>query len=449
MPKKLKKLVEMSYSGIKNSISRINPLEQSINKNDTADTGFEGIKLANQNIKKGKNTIKTVNNTIKTSKRTIKTTGKIIQDFGRILYKVPHFTVRVINTTAKVTALITAHAAALLMNPLVIIILGFLLICMNMAGEIITIIAGDNTNKEATTSAAGLIEVDEQYNNGVDFFNTAYSNAQDSFDSLIDSMYFSNDDLTNSDLVYMEKRGSDVLQSIYEKGFASDDYKNIIKSSWDLFLDKSEVLAITYVYLEKEQNTSNKTSLEIYEVTYTQEVLDMILSKYVSFTDTVYNGQKCPDGSCTAHVNPEYQEAVDNLNMSADAYNDWGTIIPDIEECYSIPDGAAQSVYWDENIQWKIDNWLSVYSSHFDEPYYTNNGQDFLNYLGSEYERYDSIEANTPKTLDECEYKHELYSIDLRFYTSEDVMNQLNFTDAEKQWVNLTEMGFESNPDIT
>lgn len=436
-------------SAAKTAISKVNPLDKSINKNDTTDTGFEGIKIAYQGVKKGTNAVKTVNKSIKTTHKTIKTTGTVVKTGGKAIYKTASFTAKTVAAASKAAVSAAAHILAFLSNPIIIIIIALLILCSIIAGGILTIIAGDSTSKEAATSAAGLIKVEEQYNKGVNYLNTAYNNVQNSFNGMIDSMYFNYDDLTNSDLVYMERSLSDSLQTTYETGFASDTYKSNLKASWNLSLDINEVLAITYVYLEKEQNTSHKTSLQIYEVTYTQAVLDLIISKYVLFTDTIYGGQKCPDGICTEHINPDYQTALDNLNFSVCAYNDWGDIIQYIEQFNKIKDGTAQARYWDDNVQWRIDNWNIVYSDFIPEsPYYTNNGEDFLSYLGTIYASYEAIEQSTPKTLDECEYKHNLHTIDLCFYSSENVMDSLNFTDAEKQWVELTKQGFESNPNL-
>ena len=47
-----------------------------------------------------------------------------------------------------------------------------------------------------------------------------------------------------------------------------------------------------------------------------------------------------------------------------------------------------------------------------------------------------------------CEYQHNLHSVGLAFFDKETVMNALNFDDISKQWVELTETGFENNPDI-
>lgn len=440
--------IEIATNTVKNGLSTINPLDRSINKNEVSDSGAESIRLAYTSAKKGRKTVKTTARTIKTTNKAIKTASNVIKTSGNVIYKGTASTVKAAVSTTKITIAAVTHIVAFLINPIVIILFGFLIICMTVIGGMLTIIAGDSTDKEAKASAAGLVEVDKQYNNGVDYFNTSLNNAKSSFYNMIDSLYFSDSDLTNSDLVYMEQRKSDVLQYSYGKGFASNTYKDRLKSAWNLTLNSSEVLAITYVYLEKEQNNLNGTSLEIYEVTYTQEVLDKIISEYVSFTDTVYGGQKCPSGSCTEHINPEYQAALENVSRSANAYNDWFDMIQYFERFNTINDGTAQAQYWEQNVQWRIDNWLLVYSTYYNTPYYTNNGNDFLNYLGRVYEAYVEVERNTPKTLDECEYKHHLHSIDLRFYTNEDVMNSLGFTDSEKEWVKLTEQGFASNPNI-
>ncbi|MCM1358193.1 MAG: hypothetical protein NC205_06325, partial [Prevotella sp.] len=109
--------------------------------------------------------------------------------------------------------------------------------------------------------------------------------------------------------------------------------------------------------------------------------------------------------NCTRHVeyvdNPDYYYALDRVNEAADNYN--------------------------------------------------NSGGD--EYWGQEYEYWVDVLNNTPSTIEEvtyiCEYRHDLHSVGLAFFDKETVMNALDFDDISKQWVELTEKGFENNPDIS
>lgn len=65
--------------------------------------------------------------------------------------------------------------------------------------------SGANSNAKAYSSASGLVDVNTQYQTGLEFLRTSIENHQNDFNSLIDSLYYNYDDLTNSNLVYMER----------------------------------------------------------------------------------------------------------------------------------------------------------------------------------------------------------------------------------------------------
>ena len=285
--------------------------------------------------------------------------------------------------------------------------------------------------------------VSSQYQVGLEYLNTALENHQNNFNSLIDSLYFNYDDLTHSTLIYMERTDATGGKAVYEKSFATDERKNAIKSEWNIPITEREFLAIAYVYLENEMNTSGNTEHGIYAVSYTQEVFDTIVSKCAVYSDSVYGGQKCPDENCTRHVeyidNPDYQAAVERTNKSWAACEEWADI--------------ANSIIENDNIiadGWRIDNWISVYNIH---PYYSNNGWDFYDYLYDRYIDNWNVMVSTPEKIEKvtyiCEYQHDLHSVGLAFFDKETVMNALGFDDISKQWVELTEKGFENNTDIS
>ncbi len=137
--------------------------------------------------------------------------------------------------------------------------------------------------------------------------------------------------------------------------------------------------------------------------------------------------------------NPDYQTAVNRQEKSWRAYDEWTDIANSIIEDDSvIADG------------WRIDNWILVYNI---SPYYSNNGWDFADYLYDRYIDDWNTMVSTPEKIEKvtyiCEYKHDLHSIGLTFFDKETVMNALGFDNISKQWVELTEKGFESNPDIS
>ena len=436
---RVKKWTENIKKAVKTPVSKANPFDKKINKDDVSDTGIETIKLANSGIK-------TVKQSIKTTTQTVKTTKNVVQKTGVAIYKTANFTVKSTILVSKFVGNVVANVIASLMNPVIIAFAAIILIFIMTLSFVVIILGGgvsaSNSNQRAYSSAAGLVDVTSQYDKGKNYLNTALENHKNNFNSLIDSLYYNYDDLTNSTLVYMERTDSSGGKTIYEKSFSTDDRKNALKSEWNIPITEREFLAIAYVYLENEMNNSGNTEHKIYEVSYNQEVFDTIVSKCAVYSDTVYDGQKCPDENCTRHVeyidNPEYQEAAERKDKSYAASLEWWDI--------------ANSIIENDNVvadEWRIENWVSVYGM---TPYYSNNGIDFYNDLYNQYSNNYDIWAATPEKLEKvtyiCEYKHSLHSIGLAFFDKETVMNALGFDDISKEWVELTEMGFENNPDI-
>lgn len=438
----------------KTIVTKANPFDKSIDKNNVSDTGTESIKLAYTSVKKSKNSIKTVNKSIKTTKNTIKTTGKVVKNSTKLVYNTTKFAINTTVAVAKGIGTITVHTVAGLMNPIVIIIIAvFFMILLMLNSLMIIIFAGDNTDKEAKTNAAGLINVSEQYQNGVNFFNTSLGNLQNGFNGLIDSLYYNYDDLSNSELVYMERTIPDSPKTIYQTGFATDSQKQTLKSAWEFSLTQKEIIAIAYVYLEKLENQNNSTTGEIYQVSFTQAVFDEVLSKCVIYSDTVYTDQMCPTQDCMGKIeiidNPDYAPTLEAYNYSVDIYNSWVEVVDALIYNSNIPNGTAQSMHWVNTVTPLLNTWIVTYNR---EPDLTNNGEDFLAVLGNEYLVAEENLNNTPTTIEKktlvCSYAHNLHSIGLSFFSKDDVMNALNFTDTDKQWVELTETGFANNPNI-
>lgn len=449
--------VQAVKGGMKTAISKANPFDKQINKNDVTDSGVESIRLAYTSVKKTKNTVKSVKSSIKTTQRTIKTTVKTAKGAVKVAYKTPIFIVKTAIRTIHITGNIAVNVIAFAMNPIVIVIAVLLLFLIINAGAVVLILGGGasatSSNAKAQGSAAGLVDVPNQYQNALNFFDTAVQSRKDDFYTMIEELYYSYDDLTHSDLVYMEKTDASDGKTIYETGFAVDERKSILQSAWDFSADDvRSIIAVAYVYLEKQENEAHGTHDGIYEVTYTQEVFDVIAEKCVNFNDSVYSGQSCGTG-CTRHVevhhNPEHDRAVEETDHFWNAYDEWLVIAELIAYHDTIRNGAAQAAYWDNNIQWRIDNWKLVY---FDSCYYSNGGQDYADDLYSWYsDSYDYM-VTVPEEIEEvtyiCENQHELHSIGLWYYNKESIMDALEFTSSEKEWVSLTEMGFENNPDI-
>lgn len=436
-------------STLKNAFSRANPFDKKINKNDVSDTGTETVRLTYRSIK-------TVKKSVKTTQRTIKTTGSVVRSAGTVIYRTTAFTVKSAVAVSRAIGNLAVHTIAFMMNPAIIFFAIIIIIFITMTSFIVLLLGGSvsasNSNKQAYSSAAGLVDVPSQYQEGLEYLHTAIENQQNNFNSLIDSLYFDYDNLTYSDLVYME-RTLPLPVKKYETSFATDDRKNALKSEWNISLTERELLAIAYVYLENQENISKGTKYGIYQVSFNQEVFNTIIAKCVVYSDNVYSGQRCPDENCTRHVemlpNPDYvslQESADNL---ASAYNDWGEVATVLYDNSQIENSYAQSAHWNSVVQPMINTWIVKYNRY---PSTDDNGYAFLDVLGSEYEAVIEQLNNTPPEIEQvtyiCEYQHNLHSVGLAFFDKETVMNALNFDDISKQWVELTETGFENNPDI-
>lgn len=441
--KGIKKAVKTPFSTAKNIILKVNPFNKNIDKNNVSDTGMESMRFAYTSVRKGKNAVKTVEKSIKTTHRTIKTTGTVVKKAGTAIYRTTAFTVKSAVAVSRFVGNAAIYAAASLMNPIVIFLAVIIISFVMMSGLFVLVLGGDTNNKTVMTNAVGLGNVSEQYQIGLDFLDTALENKKSDFNSLIDSLYYNYDDLTYSNLVYMEKTSELGIKTVYEKSFADDNRKNALKSEWNIAITEREFLAIAYVYLENEKNTLNNTKHRVYKVSYTQEVFDIIVSKCAAYSDSIYNNQICHDENCTRHVevypNPEYERAVNETDKLWSAYTDWTYIAQMIYD----NDGVT------DDIQWRIDNWISTYNF---SPYYSDYGWDFANDIYSRYSDSWDYMVTVPETIEEvtyiCEHHHDLHSIGLVFFDKETVMNALNFDDISKQWVELTEKGFENNSDI-
>ena len=67
--------------------------------------------------------------------------------------------------------------------------------------------------------------------------------------------------------------------------------------------------------------------------------------------------------------------------------------------------------------------------------------------LNREVAAAETARNNTPETIRTpyytCDHLHTLHSLGLNFYTAEQVMQTLSFTEDEKQWVALTAMNIQ------
>lgn len=436
--KVVKGTLKTSFRVTKNVAAQANPLNKRANFNDTTDTGVESLKLGYTTVKK----------TYQTGKKAVRGV--------RVLYKAPVKTVKFAVGTVKVASSIVIHTVALLLNPIFwALILLFVLVFLIIMPAIIILLgggaaSGSTTNKAYGTAAGANKDILTAYAEAEEFYRIAAETRQNDFNSMIDSLYFSTDDLKHSDLVYMKcsHDGSE-----YQTSMATNSKKNQLKTKFSNSLPKAEAIALVYVYLEKQKNDENSTIAQIYEVEFTQQAFDDLLNQMISWTETIYSGQECPNKNCSVREehNPEWDTAKYNRDMSVNAFNEWATDIqPRIANNTRIKDGAAQSQDWDANIGWRIDNWNLVYSDLIGNAYTSNDGLDCLADLDRISDYYIEILDKTPENFQvvDCEHLHNNHAIGLNIISKESVMDSWGFDDNYRQWVELTYQGFLVNPDL-
>lgn len=436
-----KKAVSRVTAPIKEIEKKINPLEQKVDTHNTSDTGIESIKLVNQSVKTTKSTVKTTRNTIKATKSTVKTTAKITKNAAKVTVKT---TVKVVTTTAKIVAKVATEIVAALSNPYVLIIALVVLLITLIVYGFVTLIGGGDTSQNSLTQAVGLCNVEEQYENGKEFYNTALINRQSEILDLVNGLYYDINNLRESDLLYYKR--FEPTQIIYEKDYPSDTRKENIAETLEHQFDESQVvdfIAIAYVYLEKKENEEKNTYMNIYEVEFTQEVFDELIEICIPFSDKVNQNQECPSVDCTRdkEAYKEWQKSDKLLDKCIDGYNEWvSEIQPYIDE----------NGYDEEWAEWRVyGNWYSVYGEIFpEEPTCdsSDTAEEYRKYCGDVYnelvQQTDELLAIYQNST-ACDHEHVLHSIGISFYDSKKLMEALDFNASEKQWVEVTAYGFE------
>ena len=396
-------------STIKSGVQKINPFDKKINTTDVSDTGVESLRLGYTTAKQGKNTIKTAQQTIKTTQRTIKTTGRAAKETGKTVVKVTKVTARVTATVVKAVAHGVAYVVSVIPTPILLILLAVIIFLIFMIGAVMSFmggaVAGASSVRQAYENALGLDDPVADYPEGAGYYAIAMQNAQNAFNAQIDALYYDASDLPNSDLVYFERNSDgNPKAKLDHSELATDAVKTQIKNTWLPCLTEEEVMAIAYVYMQKQENDAHGTTGALYKVEYTQDVLDTVVNALWVVSERVYSNQQCPDKNCDTHevTNPTWTYFKQKQGEAADIING---ITPGDEE-------QAR--------------------------------KDYVNYSLSL--------AATPEKIDEayCPKNHDKHSIALTFYAKTSVLMQLNIAaDPYSTWVEMTTTAFENIENTT
>lgn len=441
-------------------VSKINPLEKKINKDDTSDHGVESLRLAYRSGKQGASTLKTVNRTVKSTVKTIKT----VKRAPRAIIHTAKTAMNVTVAAARVTTNVLVHIAAALINPITWIVL-FFSIVIYVVLSIVIILMGGASSQSATQAISYTQQVgidDADLDAAREFYRLACERNKGRFAANINSLYYNTSDLRRSDLVYMIRNVTGSTTQ-YTKGYPTNGWKQTLISAWTISVPETEAIAIAYVYLELQENSANGTERQIYPIEYTQEVFNQIVDTAVRWSDTKYPNQTCANRDCSEHYgerpNPAYQTARDNYDSCVARRDEFvETVVPKADnyshmlEYYYTAPPQAQSAMQAALERTKAEL-IQAFRDWEDEFGYTGwiidedigqDGQAWLDYLVEEAR---SKLESTPKTIKTpyrtCDNQHTLHSIGLYTYDKDTVMTVLGFADADKQWEELIEMGME------
>lgn len=332
-------------SAVKSTVSKANPFDKPINKNDVTDSGVESIRLAYTSAKKGVNSIKTVGSTIKTTKRTVKTTKDVVKGTGTAIYRTADFAKNTVVITYKVTEAIVTNVVAALTNPFVLIALAFLLIVSFLIGSFVFLLGGvasaASSNKQAMTMAAGIgntEKVAEQYAKGEEWFNKYIEEKHDGYNNVINDLRYDPNDNKYNDLVkvWRYRSGYPTPEKAWEHSkegippskyrnlgaFADPEWKNTLTTDvWEMQVKYREIAAIAYVYLEKQKAGGEVNG--IYRTELTEDVFREIADLCVQYEVNVYHDQTCPGDGCmfdndprVLHCDHKHDFVMVNINFN-------------------------------------------------------------------------------------------------------------------------------------
>ena len=485
-------------NGLKSGFTKVDPFAKGISKEDVGDTGAESIRLARQIGSKTVSTVKSTNRTLKTSKRTLKTATKAVVNTAKATYRTTVNATKATIAVVKFVGKATAHFIAALSNPIVLIAAAVLLVTVIISQCVVILMGGAAGGKSITVAygAVGLGDVPTQYEQGTELLDTAAQNARNGFNALVDAARYLGStklnppgELAHSDLIFLRVRKANGTVTNYETAFAAPWQKGYLKGvAWDAHFPKNEILAIAYVLLQKNENTAKGTTGQIYMIEYSLPVFEQIIALMVEYNSTITHNRPCPERDCTTVMipNPAYVELegqiadleqqiaavqllIDEMEAEiADLSERIADLDEKIAELDTLIEEKEQEIsettgpdVFDLYIQLSS---LTTQKSMFTTQRNSLNSQRTTIQMGSGtlYGQRSSLNwtlnqrqnqlANTPPEIESepfCDWLHDLHSIELRYFTTERVMNSLGFTTAEKQWVELTKAGFDTNPALS
>lgn len=439
----------------KKAFNKTNPINKRVSKGSTSDHGVESLRLANSVYRTGKKTIQTTKQTVQTTKKSI----KLAENTAKTTYQTTKKTAVTTYRVTKAIAIFVKDTVIALVTlasfPLFWIIAAIILVIVLVISAVGTLMGGaaaiEEQNREAATDPVALDNVPEDIQDALEFFRIACENQKTEYCDMINGFYYDINNLRESDLVY-EVRSNPA--TIYDQSLATPGRKTTLCNAWNIVLNEPEALAIVYVLLERAENEANGTTLDIYEIEYTQEAFDDLLDVCCVHTDTVFSGQECPDRNCSRHhdeqPNPDYQTAVNNYNYCVSRRDNFNaTVVPYadnysrlLEQYNNAPavvqaamQGALNSAWndlvsafrsWESAFEWTgwdIDEGIGY------------NGSAWLQQFVEEAEQ--TVNNTAPTTSTDyytCDHQHDLHSVGLNLFNADETMTLYSFSTEERQW---------------
>ena len=411
-----------------------------VNLHDTTDTGAESVRFGADAAKKGKRAVRAAKDTAVKTARAAKTTVNVLHH-------------------------LVVHTVAVLISPVtwVIIAIGFVLYLLMTLLIILTGVAAQDNNAQHQAYATPVAlreDIPEEIQQAKAMFEAAADAQKQVYTAKIDALQFSTSDMPHNDTVYLVRNEP---PATFETSLATNTRKTQLKNAWQLAVSEAESIAIAYVYLERQENEAHGSQGVLYPVSYTQDVFDLIVADMVTVTETQYRNQECPDANCSVHYheepNPARATAQSELEDAILRRDDWNTNVVPCSNAYVAAVNAynntpaAGQPYAQQQVDstyavfvQAVNNWSSVYGIwglNIDG----NLGASMQTRLNNEVTAAETTRNNTPETIRTpyftCDHLHTLHSFGLNFYTAEQVMQTLNFSEDEKQWVSLTAMNIQ------
>lgn len=434
-------LLRSVKQGAKSAVSKINPIDQKINKEDVTDSGIESLRLAATTYKKGKTVLRTTQSTIQTAQRSIKTVEHTTKASVRIVKSTARATVKATTTIMRFTGKAIAHVIAATMNPFcwVIALIG---IVVYLIWSVVVVLTGgvnaQRQQEEAYTNPSNWgVDINEDLATAISYYQIACATQQQEVYTLVDGLVYDTTALRISDLVYMERN---TPSTVWSKSFATTYQKNTLKTAWGVLLSEEDAIAIVCADWQRQMHIDT-TESTLYQVDFTQAQFDALVDICAAYSHTEYAWQECPGNNCSTHTvtisNPQYTSYLELKNKYASAYNDWGEVVSNLDR-YDTLIPAAQGSFWSSVIAPAVEQWKADYEMDVPSNWSSENGRPFLEELGDQYEYYEDLLEDTPQTISNtaytCDHQHTLHSIGLSFLSADEVMNAYGFTETEIQW---------------